>query len=191
MKDPSWEIRDSTATGLGAIGPAAVEAVPALIIALGDEEVYVRATAASALGNIGPVAKDSIPALLGRLGDYVQGAPDGEAVGLNAAYALSRIGPEALPGVIEALKQDDWKVRLCAAHSLGMFRPAPNNAVSALITALHDDHELVRYCAVVSLGEVGSAAREAIPLLLEMLKDKREEVRKMIRFALEAIRAKD
>jgi HEAT repeat protein len=48
---------------LGQIGPAAKEAVPALIAVLKDEDSELRASAATALGGIGPAAKEAVPAL--------------------------------------------------------------------------------------------------------------------------------
>ena len=48
---------------MGQIVPAAMEAVPALIAALKDEDGLLRGYAASALGKIGPAAKEAVPAL--------------------------------------------------------------------------------------------------------------------------------
>ena len=56
-------MRINAALALGGIGPAAKDAVPALIIALKDEEENIRLTAALALGDNGPAAKDAVPAL--------------------------------------------------------------------------------------------------------------------------------
>jgi len=55
--------RVKAAQTLGRFGPKAVDAVPALIVALADEEEVVRAQAAWALGKIGPAAEEAIPAL--------------------------------------------------------------------------------------------------------------------------------
>ena len=48
---------------IGQFGPKAVDAVPALIDALADKELWVQAQAAIALGKIGPAAETAIPAL--------------------------------------------------------------------------------------------------------------------------------
>ena len=50
-------VRQNAALALGAIGPAAESAVPALSEALGDSEWAVRRQAAIALGEVGPAAK--------------------------------------------------------------------------------------------------------------------------------------
>ncbi len=58
--------RSYAAGRLGAIGPAAAEAVPALAKLLADPDAEVRRASAEALGKIGPAARPSIPALAER-----------------------------------------------------------------------------------------------------------------------------
>src|SRR5690242_7970492 len=50
-------------------GPAAAQAVPALIVALHDRKAEIRQEAAFALGRIGAPAKPAIPALVAALKD--------------------------------------------------------------------------------------------------------------------------
>ncbi|HZC01464.1 MAG TPA: hypothetical protein VE844_08905, partial [Gammaproteobacteria bacterium] len=52
------------ADALGKIGPGAASAVPALIVALGSDNVRLPTRATVALGNIGAEAKAAIPALV-------------------------------------------------------------------------------------------------------------------------------
>lgn len=52
------------ADALGKIGPGAASAVPALIVALGSDDVRLPTRATVALGNIGAEAKAAIPALV-------------------------------------------------------------------------------------------------------------------------------
>ncbi len=59
---------------MGWIGPAAAEAVPALMAALKDKDKKVRRNAAFALGEIGPAAKEAVPALEAAVRDGVIGA---------------------------------------------------------------------------------------------------------------------
>lgn len=62
LKDTDWRVRANTARGLGEIGPAAKDAVPALIEALNDDDVSL--VAVWALGEIGPAAKSAAPAIM-------------------------------------------------------------------------------------------------------------------------------
>ena len=62
-----YSVREEAASALGAIGPSATNAVPALIEALDDKKPRVQWAAAAALGNIGPDAKAAVPALIKRV----------------------------------------------------------------------------------------------------------------------------
>ena len=55
--------RQRAAESLGHFGPAAAEAVPALLLALVAENQFLRKVAAIALGKIGPGAKAAVPSL--------------------------------------------------------------------------------------------------------------------------------
>ncbi|MDH3742104.1 MAG: HEAT repeat domain-containing protein [Hyphomicrobiales bacterium] len=68
---------------LGWFGPAAADAVPELIEALGNEHKGVRKEAAIALGKIGPGAKAAVPALTA--------ITDKPLIGFHARDAITRI----------------------------------------------------------------------------------------------------
>jgi HEAT repeat protein len=68
---------------LGRFGPAAADAAPALIEALGDEMTWMRNDAAIALGKIGSAADAAIPALMALRDDAI--------VGFDAKKALKGI----------------------------------------------------------------------------------------------------
>src|SRR5690349_5428910 len=53
LNNPKLEVRKAAATELGDLGPTAAPAAPALVEALKDKEIMVRAEAASALVRIG------------------------------------------------------------------------------------------------------------------------------------------
>ena len=79
--------RRLAAHALAEIGPAAPEAVPALIEALLDPKSFVRVWAAAALARVQPGNPDAIPAL-------VAGTRDGISfVRSLAAWHLGRLGP--------------------------------------------------------------------------------------------------
>jgi HEAT repeat protein len=62
LKDTDWRIRANAARGLGEIGPAAKDAVPALIEALNDNDVSLIVV--WALGEIRPAARTAAPAII-------------------------------------------------------------------------------------------------------------------------------
>ncbi|WP_292383567.1 HEAT repeat domain-containing protein [Methanoculleus sp. UBA430] len=75
---------------------------------------------------------------------------------MEAARALSALGPAALPGLLAALEDPDPRLRMWAAYTLGMIgdgRPAP-----ALIRALEDPDPGVGRWAAAALRRIRDAA---------------------------------
>jgi len=115
-----------------------------------------------------------------------------------AVYALSvgtsYVRPdltEAIPELIEALKDEDVFVRQWAAttitdlaHFLG---PALQGAVPNLIDTLQDEYESVREWSAKALGAIGPAADAAVPFLDRALADDVQGVRTEAAEALNAI----
>ena len=109
--------RRLAAHALGEIGPAAREAVPALIEALRDPESFVRVWAAAALARVQPENPDAISAL-------VAGTHDGISfVRSLAAWHLGRLGPghlgiESVVPELHELNDNDPSVRAEALVAL-------------------------------------------------------------------------
>jgi HEAT repeat protein len=160
LKSNAGGLRQTAASALEKIGPAAV---PALIDALKGKDEELRQVAALALGNIGPAAKDSVPALIGAVKDK-----EGK-VRMAAADALYKMGPAAVPALLDALKGKDEEVRQAAAAVLGKIGAAAKDSVPALIDALKGKDEELRQAAAAGLVKMGPAA---VPALIEALKDK-------------------
>ena len=106
------------AHALAEIGPAAPEAVPALIEALLDPKSFVRVWAAAALARVQPGNPDAIPAL-------VAGTHDGMSfVRSLAAWHLGRLGSRhpriesVVPELRELLNDSDPSVRAEAMVAL-------------------------------------------------------------------------
>lgn len=89
----------------------------------------------------------------------------------TAAYSLSRLGPEAVPYLIECLADRDEQVRARAARALARIGPEARQAVSALVVALQDPSQEVRRQAAEALGQIGPEARAAIPALVRVLRE--------------------
>ena len=139
---------------IGAMGPVAKAAVPALADALDD--FSTRLSASQALGKIGPEAKAAVPALLKKLG----GKPWYGQV--DEAIALLRISPShsaaAVRVLIDGLGRVEWDgndggVRCRAAEALSEV--GSESAVAALERALKDHNAHVRDAVAQALTRIG------------------------------------
>lgn len=91
------------------------ETLPALIRAVGDDDVRVRSLAAQAIGAIGADASEAVPALVALLGE-----PD-EALRNSACIALAGVGSgatAALPALRQALRAPEDNVRRFAERAI-------------------------------------------------------------------------
>ena len=155
-------------TQIEAMAEKATEAIPALVVALGDGDENVARKATKALGQM----KDAIPALGAALSAH------NENVRANAAEALGNIGPaavDAIPELMSALSDKSWNVRAHTADALGHVGPPAASAVPALSAALSDDNVSVRACAAEALGNIGPAAATAVQALSTALGDVSDE----------------
>jgi HEAT repeat protein len=153
--------------GLGAIGPAAKEAVPVLIKVLEKEwgvpnskwKYCPSGWAAWALGRIGPDAKAAVPAL-GRamFGKDTWARP-------QAAWALSQIGKEAegaLDGLSKAITRGKYSMQCHVRDSLvNIGEPA----VPVLTKAIETGKTVP---AAEAAGMLGKTAGPALPALISM-----------------------
>lgn len=86
----------------------------------------------------------------------------------GAAATLGEIcHPDAIPYLIEALKDEHGNVRESAAGALAKI--GDGDAVSVVVEALKDKDKNVRQDAAQALGKIGN--KDAIPALVEALKD--------------------
>jgi HEAT repeat protein len=121
------------------------KAVPALTLALKDDNKTVRLTAANALRRYGPKASEAVGPLGAAVGDAEP------RVRLGAINALASIGEKAASqtGVlIRALKDDKTpEARAAAAKALSRLGPLGKESVKALRFALRDPDPTVRQAA--------------------------------------------
>lgn len=172
LADPKGEaaVRVAAATALGAIGDS--RAVNPLLVALKDDNVYVRGEAEKALALLkAPPASSDAVSLLGDRSPRVR------------AEAAQRLGgvrdPEVTSKLIALLNDDDNEVRQAAIGSLS--RNPDARSVRQLTAALQSSSFQTRQGAVAALGLMGDAT--AAPLLLARLEDPSGAVR------AEAVRA--
>lgn len=184
LSDP--DVRLCAAVALGKIGPASAPAVPILKNWLDDYSLVGAAVAA--IGNIGPDARDASYALAKvhcRYADSEKGQVT--AISAEAALALWKIGPSAVPTLAAGLRDQNDSVRFHSARALARFRSEAKEAVPDLIQAGRDKRGEVREAAIRALGSIGPDANKAIPLLREMLQDSEPSVRKAAAQALRLV----
>jgi HEAT repeat protein len=99
---------------------------------------------------------------------------------LDSAFALltdKSKAPDAIPILIELLKDADSFVRLDAAYALGFIGPQAREAVPHLIALLKDQEATVRNNAAYALGLIGSDADRVVPELVKLIRDRDARVR--------------
>lgn len=151
-----------------ALANIGTEAMPALIIALKDNNPKMRESSAKALGKMGSKVKDteSVKALIEALDD------DDKKVLKAVRFALGEIkDPRAITRLIKTFyrNQSEDNTAQVALSKIG------TEAVQPLIMALKDEKQMLRDFAASALGEFGPAARDAVEPLLTLLKEERVE----------------
>lgn len=154
---------------LNKLGAKAAPALPALIKALDDDDKQVWMNAIAAVAAIGPAARDAIPTLLADFDSKTasrQRSYYRDQVIIRTSYALTRIGPAAIPPLIDGLRSPDTMMRIGCARALGGMGPAAKNAVPALIENLGHGDPAMQQDVIDALGAIGEAAK---PGLIEAL----------------------
>jgi HEAT repeat protein len=160
-------VRAKAATALGKVGAAGRDVAPALIHALKDENIYVRSRAEAALE---PIGAEAAPAVI----EALKNRHEDKSVRLKLARTLGKLrphAPEAVPVLIDALKDDDEEVRAAATEAIGRMGAVAKDAVPTLVDLLQDDSRNVRWAAVIALGGIGPSAEEAVPALILIVQD--------------------
>ena len=187
-------------------GPEVHSSIRHFVDRLYSPDPRERAEAACQIGRRHAEAASAIPVLLSMLADdapvtalecamspwlrrALATSPDARqwsqtSPAQEAAEALGDIGNASIPGLLQALSQNDWKVRLFAAYGLGevdeIIEPLP--VVDALCRTLSDTHPNVRDRGAWALGEIEHAS--AVEPLMKALNDSDMRVRSRAAWAL-------
>jgi HEAT repeat protein len=153
-------------------------AIPALIRVLRDEDWRLRDAAAQALGKLKAAA--AVVGLLETLRMTRPGPFGGGPNNTIITNAIREIGPLAIPVLIDALEDEDFRIRLYATEILGQIGGA--EGVTALTDALRDPEWRVRWRAADALGKLGDQA--VVQDLCEMMRDENKDVRMSAAWAL-------
>jgi HEAT repeat protein len=184
VQDPAQDDvrRHGAIIALGEFGPAAAEAIPALVGLIrareparrgsspGDDDMNpTGALATEALGKIG---SDGNPEVVAILAGLLEADASGSA--WEAAHALERLGPKAKPAVpalVKGLKSRYQGVRFVSSDALGKIGgPETLAVVPALVAALDDEDRGVRIRAAEALAGLG-AGKETVPKIVRWLWD--------------------
>ena len=130
---------------------------PAIVKALDDPDMRVRATAAYALGRAGSAAESAVPPLRHAL------ESNDPTVRVVSAWALAHIAPDdpqvdaaVIPVLMHGTKSDNAMMRRGSADVLGKLGKAAESAVPALDALKKDADESVRAAALEALEQIGA-----------------------------------
>ncbi|NLF09374.1 MAG: hypothetical protein GX594_15550 [Pirellulaceae bacterium] len=163
LQDASGDVRARAAHALGAIGPAAKPAVAALIELLKDPDEMVRRQAVKAVLRISPGPRVAIPLCVKLLEDADAG------VRVRGLHAIAEAGAEAVPGLIQALKNDNAAYWACLV--LREIGPPAKDAVPALTKLLGDSRPEIRREAILALASMEESAAPAAAQIAAALDD--------------------
>jgi HEAT repeat protein len=162
--------------------PAARGAVPVLRSLVRDCDEEVQRMACMMLAAIDPEAVEAAEA-------FLQRAREGENPGLEFEWLVLVNRPALIPRLIEALRDDDVRVRLAVVRVLGPLAEsltqtdpteggggAKGPLARALLDRLHDPDPRVRWVAAEILGVLHVEAETVVPVLVRILKTENARV---------------
>jgi HEAT repeat protein len=113
---------------------------------------------------------------------YLQESLTGKA---NGIVGDGSAGPDEVPGLVRALRQEDAGTRLQAAEDLALLGgPAAEAVPTLLALARNDPDRLVRVAAATAVAALDPNNESAVALLTDALKDEAGKVRKRAAQAL-------
>jgi HEAT repeat protein len=103
---------------------------------------------------------------------------------ISTTTALAGIGSEAVPTLLAALTNQNYRIRVSAASGLGWERDDLNKVVPALVSALDDPQPIVRYSAANSLGQMHAQPETTVPALVSAFSTKDALLQRLIVISL-------
>lgn len=150
LKDKEWVVRQSAARVLRGHTPSGGEAVRALQDALQDSNNVVRVASAGTLIEIGANSAEVFAVLVD-----IARRPDWFGLArIEAIETLGQVGIQAVPTLIELLKEERIDVKTAAANALGRIGPAASSAIPFLLETLQDKDDEVRASADAALARI-------------------------------------
>jgi HEAT repeat protein len=189
LSDPQVRVRLASVDVLEMMGESAIPAIPALVGALRDPNLFVRWAAARTLGKLAPHGADQAVPALARL----LPRPEDYSVRLAATNALALYGPAAraaVPALGDAVGKGDIEARVAAMKALEAIGTDAAPALPAIAWGLKDSSTQVRAESARVLGRFGPLAARALPALRKAMTDPAEDVRRAASDAILAIDVK-
>jgi len=198
LGDQDAVVQFNAARSLAGLGPAAREALPALIAALqcrsgpAWQATAVREAAALALGEIGAAAAAAIPQLVALTNIVsaelavikIQGGPfqpfierlrdtSDESKWIRAARLVADLGTNAEPAIPLLLSVLSSTNRIAAReqalYALGRIHSRPDLCIPAMMALLDSPEGNIRYRTLMVLTTFGAEAKQAFPAILRSI----------------------
>lgn len=160
LSDRDAVARRTAAEALGKIGDP--QAVPGLVISLGDQSPIVREASVRSLGGLGSLDMATRVRIAGLLIDPAQSVRSAAAQALASLDSISELWPLAMSQLAHA----DPEVRRVVIQAFENI-DSPE-VVTALVDSVHDPDPHVRRAAVAVLGESGDS--KIVELFREQLR---------------------
>jgi HEAT repeat protein len=160
LGDPDLSLRKDAAAVLSTLGPAAADAIPALVHAMRQETAQCPQFA-EALREIGPTSVPAVTALLEDSNPHAR---------IAAIATLSEFGSKAVsawPKLTSLFADPDDTVRELAIRAAPRIAPTPVETLPPLLAAMQDPAAGVRRSAAEAIGELGADGAAGVPAILE------------------------
>ena len=175
LNDSDPDIRREVVLALGAMGQAAMPALPKIAASLDDE--FVRGAATFVLGELGNIPPD----VEKKIRDNA--TSENKSLSTVSLWALAKVHPEnktlrreVTETFVERLKDADPVVRVVAARALAALPPEPQITIPIFENAFKDaDATTVRH-ALDALATLGAPAVPNLISILEKHKELRPEI---------------
>lgn len=106
---------------------------------------------------------------------------------IGSATVLAGIGGDAIPVLLTALTNQNYRIRWAAISGMGWARSDFDIVVPVLAARLQETNWVVRSAAAISLGQLRARPEIAVPALTSALKDDNQSVRESAAWALKQI----
>jgi HEAT repeat protein len=170
------------------------EVLPVLIEIVKSPDRTSRQRSLEIMARLGSDAKAALPDLMGLIKSgpqsndvddaFVQIGPDAvpplievlrenNSTAYSAAAILGQMGPEAGPTLIKLLDDSDAQIRSKALSVLGQNGPSAPGGLAAIVSVARDEKEARQHLlAVNGLSWAGPGAKAAVPVFLELVSQK-------------------